>query len=87
MTIQENAVIDDPDVTLYLNGLVDNRPSTGATNPLEMAAGFDVTIGRRHSGAQRWFPGSLDEVRLYNRALSAAEVAYLAGRTVAFERP
>ena len=87
VTIQENAVIDDPDVTLYLNGLVDNRPSTGATNPLEMAAGFDVTIGRRHSGAQRWFPGSLDEVRLYNRALSAAEVAYLAGRTVAFERP
>ena len=87
VTIQENAVIDDPDATIYLNGQVDNRLSTGATNPLEIVAGFDVTIGRRHSSAQRFFLGSLDEVRIYSRHLSAAEVAWLAGRTVAFESP
>ncbi|MCH7921384.1 MAG: LamG domain-containing protein, partial [Planctomycetes bacterium] len=86
VTVIENAVIDDPDVLLYLNGRVDNRPSTGATNPLDMAAGFDVTIGRRHSGAQRWFPGSIDDVRIYDRALSSEEIAGAAGRTAPFDQ-
>ncbi|MCH8193408.1 MAG: LamG domain-containing protein, partial [Planctomycetes bacterium] len=87
VTIIENAVIDDPDVLLYLNGQVDNRQSTGAAAPLEMAAGFDVTIGRRHSAAQRFFPGSIDEIRLWDRTLSAGEVAGMAGRTQPFDRP
>ena len=87
VTVIENASIDDPDVLLYLNGQVDNRTSTGAAAPLDMAPGFDVTIGRRHSGQQRWFFGSMDEVRIYDRALSAGEVAGLAGRILAFDRP
>jgi hypothetical protein len=35
----------------------------------------------------RFFIGSIDEVRIYRRALSAGEVAWLAGRRAAFERP
>ena len=87
VTIKENAVIDDPDATLYLNGLADNRQSTGSPNPLDMAAGFDVTIGRRHSSGARWFLGSIDDVRIYDRTLSAGDVAGLAGRTQPFDRP
>ncbi|MCH7921093.1 MAG: hypothetical protein IIC50_24380, partial [Planctomycetes bacterium] len=49
-------------------------------------AGFDVTIGRRHSGAQRWFPGSIDDVRIYDRALSSEEIAGAAGRTAPFDQ-
>ncbi len=87
VTVIENASIDDPDVLLYLNGVVDNRTSTGAAAPLNMAAGFDVTIGRRHSAGQRWFIGSMDEVRIYDRTLSAGEVAGLSGRIQDFDRP
>ena len=35
----------------------------------------------------RFFPGSIDEVRIYDRALSAAEVAWLAGRSAPFDKP
>ena len=34
-----------------------------------------------------YFDGLIDEVRLYDRALSQGEVAYLAGETTAFDQP
>jgi len=34
-------------------------------------------IGRKGTAAQDWFPGAIDDVRFYNRALSASEVAQL----------
>ncbi|MHC4499303.1 MAG: LamG domain-containing protein, partial [Planctomycetota bacterium] len=79
VTVKEGAIIDDPDVTLYLNGLVDNRTSTGGSSALNMAAGFDVTIARRHSSDQRWLDALLDDVRLYNRELTLAEIRGAAG--------
>jgi len=39
----------------------------------------------KHDALQRFFPGAIDEVCLYGRALSQAEVAHLAGRTNAFD--
>jgi len=85
VTVKAGAVIDDPDVTLYLNGLNDTMASTGASNPLDMAAGFDVTIGRRHSGASRWLDGLIDDLRIYDYELSNEEIAWLAGLTVPFD--
>ena len=85
VTIKAGAVIDDPDVTLYLNGRNDTMASTGSQNPLEMAAGFDVTIGRRHTADQRWFDGLIDDVRIYDYELSNEEIAWLAGLTVPFD--
>jgi hypothetical protein len=43
----------------------------------------------RHDTADdpRFFPGVMDEVYVYGRALSHAEVAYLAGRTAQFDAP
>ncbi|MHC4645956.1 MAG: LamG domain-containing protein [Planctomycetota bacterium] len=38
----------------------------------------DLGIGNRPDGEERQFRGSVDEVRVYSRALSAAEVAWLA---------
>ncbi|MHC4541841.1 MAG: LamG-like jellyroll fold domain-containing protein, partial [Planctomycetota bacterium] len=42
-------------------------------------AGFDVKIGIRYNGSGREFTGAIDDVRIYNRVLSDAEVAWLAG--------
>ncbi len=73
-TVKADASITEPDATLYLNGEVDNDPATGSNNPLEMAAGFDVTIGRRHSSAARWFDALIDDLRLYDLELTQAQV-------------
>lgn len=64
-------------ITLYINGI-----SVGSANDAGVAADVnDVQyIGARHNtntGAQDIFNGSMDEVRVYNRALSASEVQEL----------
>jgi len=74
VTVKANAIIDDPDVTLYLNGQVNNRTSTGSANPLQMAAGYDVTIARRHSGSARWLDALIDDVRIYDKELTVKEI-------------
>jgi hypothetical protein len=55
---------------LYVNGLlVSTRPQTGtipiSTSPLQI--GGDTIYGQ-------YFPGRIDEVRIYNRALSTADI-------------
>ena len=73
VTVQTNSIISEPDVLLYLNGVVDNRISTGGSARLEMAAGYDVTIARRHTSG-RFLDALIDDVRLYDRHMSAAQV-------------
>lgn len=66
---------DGSRVRLYLNGVLDNTPATKAA-PI----GTDtrpVYLGGR-SGSTDVTNGVLDDVRFYNRALTAAEVAALA---------
>ena len=71
---------------LYLDGLEDSTFS-GDDDAYNLQPDTDVSIGRRATSGDRYFPGSIDEVRIYDRALSAAEVAGLAGRTRAFDKP
>lgn len=68
----------------YIDGVADaaggNGGSTQAVNTSVVAD--PVTVGRRTQGATMgYFPGQLDDVRIYDRALSAAEVAQLSGAT------
>jgi hypothetical protein len=61
---------DGATVRLYVNGVqVSSRAQTGAipisTNPLQI--GGDTIYGQ-------YFPGRVDEVRIYNRALSATDI-------------
>jgi len=86
VTVRAGAAINDPDVTLYLNGENDTMASTGSNNPLEMAAGYDVTIGRRHTTG-RWLIALIDDVRIYDYELSRDEIAWLASRTEPFDEP
>ncbi len=60
-------------IYFYVDGLqlVDNETLTQATN----LGGMNLTIGRTSSAALNYFNGSIDEVRIYNRALPPQEVS------------
>lgn len=80
------ALVKAPDtMTLYLNGM----PAASAPN----ATQFDKALARltigvlKHNDLSRFFPGAIDDVRLYNRVLSAGELAALAGLTMPFDKP
>jgi len=63
---------------IYINGVLDNTLTS--TQPIQ-TVGSSVLIGA-HSGGLPGFHGLIDEVRVYNRALSAGEIQqlYNAGR-------
>jgi len=61
-------------VKLYLNG---NLTDQFNVNPLTNNNG-NYNFGASLTGADQFFNGSLDDIRIYNRALSSSEVAYLA---------
>jgi hypothetical protein len=81
------AVVRSADArTLYING--EPAGSSVAQNDP-----FDKTLARlalgvlRDDSLSRYLPGVIDEVYLYSRALSEAEIAWLAGRTKPFDKP
>ncbi|HUP90873.1 MAG TPA: LamG-like jellyroll fold domain-containing protein [Solimonas sp.] len=56
--------------TLYRNGAVVNRANLGTFTP---QTAYDLYLGS-HPGSGNFLPGLLDEVKIFNRALSAAEI-------------
>jgi hypothetical protein len=65
---------------------VDGRPVAQGTKNGDPGSSADpVTFG--HAGYHSFFAGQVDDVRLYNRALSAGEIAYLAAGHGAPEAP
>ena len=77
LTVQENATISYPDVTLYVDGEDDTRSGT-SSNAFNIVSNFDLTIARQYNGSNRWLIGLIDDVRLYDRVLSADEIKTLA---------
>jgi hypothetical protein len=66
---------DGTNIQVYVDGNVDGSPSILA-GPVRSSTAI-VKIGTDGCCAGRFFNGPLDEARLYNRALSAAEVKQL----------
>ena len=69
------ATYDGVTIRLYINGIQEGSMAASiaiATNSLPLSIGAQ-------SDGQRFFQGALDQVRVYNRALSADEVAGLVG--------
>lgn len=65
----------------YLNGLLDHTASGASAIP--NVTGVSTSVGeRKYSGFEQAFNGSIDDVRMYDRALEPHEVyeLYLAGR-------
>jgi hypothetical protein len=86
VTVQENATISYPDVILYVDGIDDTR-ATSDPELFNLTADQDVRIGSRPSSNDRFFMGLIDDVHIYDRALTREEVAWLAGRTKPFDKP
>jgi len=69
-------VINGPtDINIYLNGVDDGGTYSGTGDALTYSTG-EMFIGQA-SASNSVFDGSIDEVRMYNRALSADEVTRL----------
>ncbi|HVW66654.1 MAG TPA: LamG-like jellyroll fold domain-containing protein [Candidatus Peribacteraceae bacterium] len=58
----------------YVNGVSQGTTSYSNSN---FTSGL-TTLGNLNSASSYWFRGNIDDVRIYNRALSASEVAHLA---------
>ena len=78
LVVNEGANLQVPNTLLYVDGQQDTTYS-GSDNTYNLTAGADVSIGRRATSNDRFFNGQLDDVRIYNYALSEGEMRYLAG--------
>jgi hypothetical protein len=86
VTLQDNATISYPDVILYVDGIDDTTPNTDP-EAFNLTADQDVRIGSRPSSNDRFFMGLIDDVRIYDLALTQEEIAWLAGKTKPFDKP
>ncbi len=77
LTVEENSTISYPDVILYVDGEDDTRTGTDV-DAFNIVENYDLAIGRRYNNDNRWFIGLIDEVRVYDRVLSAEEIQNLA---------
>lgn len=73
---------DEPGLDVYVNGVKDTSPTRNEENDYVKMTNYSapLNIGAilRESGLySSYFNGKLDDVRIYNRALSAREVAQL----------
>ena len=76
VTYDGSSTANDP--TLYVNGEV--RPIneiSAPTGTISSDSGGDIAIASIPGGTLRWFDGSLDDVRIYDRELTAEDIAEL----------
>ncbi|MCP4610163.1 MAG: LamG domain-containing protein [Planctomycetes bacterium] len=74
VTSKENAFCQYPDMILYIDGQDDTVPSEDTDPLLDIVAGADLGIGIRASHNDRFWDGSIDEVRMYDRVLIPEEI-------------
>ena len=68
------AIFDGTEIRLYVNGVLDSSKSAGLTVAVN---GLPLAFGAQGDGARPYL-GTLDEVKVFGRALSAGEVSTLA---------
>jgi len=79
LTWHHVAVVADASMKIYLDGQL-AVTGTGAANYGTSTYPFNIGGGGIWDATGNWFSGSMDEVRVYNRALTQAEVQALAVR-------
>jgi len=81
-------VKSETEVVLYVGG--ENEGSTPDSSVFDPADAFGLAVGvldNERAPLGRFFVGAIDDIRIYERALSQAEIASLAGRTEPFSEP
>jgi len=83
LTVTEGANLR-PDVTkLYVDGVEDTTFS-GSNNPYELTEGVDVRFGMSGPQNSRYWPGALDDVRIFDHTLSTGEIREILGLLTAY---
>jgi hypothetical protein len=72
LTVIANATCSYPDMIFYVDGVDDTTPTTDP-DPLDITENFDVGIGLRATHSDRFWVGDLDDVRMFDRVLTAEE--------------
>jgi len=84
----EGANLRVPAVVIYLDGQADMiLAGTGSDTAYNLTADLDVRIGMGGPTGGRFFTGLIDEVMIFDRALDAGELMWLAGRTAPIHKP
>jgi hypothetical protein len=78
---------DNNTLSLYVDGDFVNQNTAATLDPNDLGATTQNWLGRSQWDGDAYFSGSLDDFRIYNRALSQGEVAWLAGKTTEFAQP
>ncbi len=86
VVVTQGAALQYPQVVLYVDGCNDTQ-TTVDPDVFGTVADVPVTLGQRRTNNDRDFEGMLDEVRIFEVALSAEEVAGLAGRKIPLPKP
>ncbi len=86
LVVTEGANLRPENTKLYVDGFEDSTFS-GDDDTYKLVAEHDVRIGMSGPQNGRYFPGALDEVRIYEKALSGPEILWLAGITESFDKP
>jgi len=78
--------VSDKEAVIYLNG--QREDSRGFTTPLVMYLGNGcIGAWNNNNDIQRELTGKMDDVRIYDRAVSEAELLWLAGRRDPVHKP
>jgi hypothetical protein len=74
LVVTEGANLRVPATRLYVDGVEDTTFS-GSDNAYNLTPNVDLRIGMSGPQSGRYWPGSIDDVRIYDKALTAEEVA------------
>ena len=70
---------------IYLDGVLEASSTISAS--IDFGNDGNLYFGKYTETAGGYFNGTIDEARIYDRALSYGEIAWLAGRTEPFDKP
>jgi len=87
VTISDPNTAGNRTIRLYLDGTQVGMNSQATLSPSSLGVTTNNWLGRSQFDADAYYAGRLDDFRIYNRALSMPEVAWLAGKTVPFSEP
>jgi len=75
VTVEANSTYtSDTGINFYFDGVVSNRANSDP-DPIHPTSSFDLIMGQRYNReGTRWFIGALDDVRVYDKVLTAEEV-------------
>jgi hypothetical protein len=88
LAVETGTDMTPPGTRIFVDGFQDaeGADTVNAQNIWNITADVDMAIGARTTAGDRFFVGLIDEIKVFDRALSNAEIAWLAGLTQPFDK-